>query len=163
MTNFAVWPLLFTVPGARPRRQTGWSGSAFNTAAGKFAVVKAVLGFANRSVEDAGLNFGGVAYMVVGVEPSAAAGIPAIDHADLAPGIKTYAATPRFTPRTIPFASVEVLVVVVEPPELGDSPHTLHKPYDKYHAGIVWQAIVDSDIFRAESAAGHAVCLRLEL
>lgn len=87
-------------------------------------------GFANRSVEDARLNFGGVAYMVVGVEPSAAAGIPAIDHADLAPGIKTYAATPRFTPPTIRFASVEVLVVVVEPPELGDSAHTLQKQYD---------------------------------
>ena len=76
--------------------------------------------------------------MVVGVEPGAAAGIPAIDYANLTPGIKTYASTPRFTPRTIQFEGVEVLVVLVEAPESGDPQHTLHKQYDKFHAGIVF-------------------------
>ncbi|SIN36533.1 Uncharacterised protein [Mycobacteroides abscessus subsp. abscessus] len=135
--------LAAAIHGSRPEAQeTSWlewkSSLDLSTKEGKFTVAKAVLGFANRSVEDARLNCGGVAYMVVGVEPGAAAGIPAIDHADLTPGIKTYAATPRFTPRTIRFEGVEVLVVVVEPPEPGDSQHTLQKQYDKFHAGIVF-------------------------
>ncbi|WP_237570815.1 hypothetical protein [Mycolicibacterium lacusdiani] len=142
-TDDELGRLVAAIHGSRPEvQETNWlewkSSLDLNTAAGKFAVAKAALGFANRSVEDARLNCGGVAYMVVGVEPGAAAGIPAIDHADLTPGIKTYAVTPRFTPRTIRFEGVEVLVVVVEPPEVGDPQHTLQKQYDKYHAGIVF-------------------------
>lgn len=142
-TDDELLRLVAAIHGSRPEAQeTSWlewkSSLDLSTKEGKFTVAKAVLGFANRSVEDARLNCGGVAYMVVGVEPGAAAGIPAIDHADLTPGIKTYAATPRFTPRTIRFEGVEVLVVVVEPPEPGDSQHTLQKQYDKFHAGTVF-------------------------
>lgn len=142
-TDDELLQLVAAIHGSRPEAQeTSWlewkSSLDLNTAAGKFTVAKAVLGFANRSVEDARLNCGGVAYIVVGVEPGVAAGIPAIDHADLTPGIKTYAATPRFTPRTIRFDGVEVLVVVVEPPEPGDPQHTLQKQYDKFHAGVVF-------------------------
>ncbi|MGV0740628.1 hypothetical protein ABQF35_30300 [Mycobacterium syngnathidarum] len=142
-TDDELLRLVAAIHGSRPAAQeTSWlewkSSLDLNTAAGKFTVAKAVLGFANRTVEDARLNCGGVAYMVVGVEPGAAAGIPAIDHADLTPGIKTYAETPRFTPRTIRYSGVEVLVVVVEPPEPGDPQHTLQKQYDKFHAGIVF-------------------------
>lgn len=142
-TDDELLRLVAAIHGSRPEAQeTGWlewkSSLDLSTKEGKFTVAKAVLGFANRSVEDARLNCGGVAYMVVGVEPGAAAGIPAIDHANLTPGIKTYAATPRFTPRTIRFEGVEVLVVVVEPPEPGDPQHTLQKQYDKFHAGIVF-------------------------
>lgn len=142
-TDDELLRLVAAIHGSRPEAQeTSWlewkSSLDLSTKEGKFTVAKAVLGFANRSVEDARLNCGGVAYMVVGVEPGAAAGIPAIDHADLTPGIKTYAATPRFTPRTIRFKGVEVLVVVVEPPEPGDPQHTLQKQYDRFHAGIVF-------------------------
>ncbi|MCM3898072.1 GPI anchored serine-threonine rich family protein [Gordonia sputi] len=142
-TDDELLRLVAAIHGSRLEAQeTNWlewkSSLDLNAAAGKFAVAKAVLGFANRSVEDARLNCGGVAYLVVGVEPGTVAGIPAIDHADLTPGIKTYAATPRFTPRTIRFSGVEVLVVVVEPPEPGDSTHTLQKQYDKFHAGLVF-------------------------
>lgn len=142
-TDDELGRLVAAIHGSRPEAQeTNWlewkSTLDLSTAAGKFTVAKAVLGFANRSVEDARLNCSGVAYMVVGVEPGAAAGIPAIDHADLTPGIKTYAATPRFTPRTIRFERVEVLVVVIEAPEPGDPQHTLQKQYDKFHAGTVF-------------------------
>jgi hypothetical protein len=142
-TDDELLRLVAAIHDSRPEAQeTNWlewkSTLDLSTAAGKFAVAKAVLGFANRSVEDARLHCGGVAYMVVGVEPGAAAGIPAIDHANLTPGIKTYASTARFTPRTIRFEDVEVLVVVVEAPEPGDPQHTLQKQYDKFHAGIVF-------------------------
>lgn len=142
-TDDELLRLVTAIHGSRPEvQETNWlewkSSLDLNTPAGKFAVAKAVLGFANRSVDDARLNCGGVAYMVVGVEPGAVVGIPAIDHADLTPGIKTYAETPRFTPRTIQFSGVEVLVVVVEPPEPGNPLHTLQKQYDKFHAGMVF-------------------------
>lgn len=142
-TDDELLRLVAAIHGSRPEAQeTNWlewkSTLDLSVTAGKFAVAKAVLGFANRSVDDARPHCGGVAYMVVGVEPGAAAGIPAIDHADLTPGIKTYASTPRFTPRTIRFEGVEVLVVVVEAPEPGDLQHALQKQYDKFHAGIVF-------------------------
>jgi len=142
-TDDELLRLVAAIHGSRAvAQETNWlewkSTLDLSTAAGKFAVAKAVLGFANRSVDDARLHCGGVAYMVVGVEPGTAAGIPAIDHADLTPGIKTYASTPRFTPRTVRFSGVEVLVVVIEPPEPGDPQHTLQKQYDKFHAGTVF-------------------------
>ena len=50
---------------------------------GRFTVAKAILGFANRAVDQAQLAFEGVAYLVVGVEPGAAAGVINVDHATL--------------------------------------------------------------------------------
>lgn len=142
-TDDELLRLVAAIYGSRPEGQeTSWlewkSSLDLTKAPGKFAVAKAILGFANRSVDDARLTTGGVAYMVVGVEPGVASGVAAIDHADLTPGIKIYASTPRFTPRTLRFAGVEVLVVVVEPPESGDPIHTLQKQYDKFEAGVIF-------------------------
>lgn len=142
-TDDELLQLVAAIHGSRAEAQeTNWlewkSGLDLTKAPGKFAVAKAVLGFANRSVDDARVTTGGVAYMVVGVEPGAASGIAAVDHANLTPGIKTYASTPRFTPRTVRFGGVEVLVVMVEPPEPGDLIHSLQKQYDKFDAGVVF-------------------------
>lgn len=142
-TDDELLRLIAAIYGSRPEAQeTNWlewkSSLDLTKAPGRFAVAKAILGFANRSVDDARRTAGGVAYMVVGVEPGAAPGVAAIDHADLTPGIKIYASTPRFTPRSLRFAGVEVLVVVVEPPEPGDPIHTLQRQYDKFDAGAVF-------------------------
>lgn len=142
-TDDELLHLVMAIYGSRPEAQeTNWlewkSSLDLTKAPGRFAVAKAILGFANRSVDDALLTTGGVAYMVVGVEPRAAPGVVAIDHADLTPGIKIYASTPRFTPRSLQFAGVEVLVVVVEPPQPGDAIHTLQRQYDKFDAGAVF-------------------------
>lgn len=79
-TDDELLRLVAAIHGSRLEAQeTNWlewkSSLDLNAAAGKFAVAKAVLGFANRSVEDARLNCGGVAYLVVGVEPGTVAGI----------------------------------------------------------------------------------------
>ncbi|OBF99017.1 hypothetical protein A5772_13660 [Mycolicibacter sinensis] len=142
-TDDELLRLIAAIHGSRPEvQETSWlewkSSLDLTKAAGRFTVAKAVLGFANRSVDDAQLTTGGVAYMVVGVEPGAAPGVAAIDHADLTPWIKIYASTPRFTPRTLRYAGVEVLVIVVEPPEAGDPLHTLRKQYDKFDAGVIF-------------------------
>jgi hypothetical protein len=100
-------------------QETNWldwkSSLDLGTPEGRFAVAKAILGFANRSVEQVHLKCVGVAYMVVGVEPGAALGVTPVDHASLAQRIKTYADGPRWTPHSVPFSGVEVLVIVVEP------------------------------------------------
>lgn len=123
-------------------QETNWlewkSRLDLTKAAGKFAVAKAILGFANRSVEQAQLAGEGVAYMVVGVEPGAAAGVGTFDHADLGQGIKTYANGTRWTPFYISFSGITVLVVVVEPPRPGDPIHTLRKAYDRYDKGTIF-------------------------
>lgn len=142
-TDDELLHLIAAIHGSRPDAQeTSWlewkSSLDLTKSHGRFAVAKAILGFANRSVDDARLTTGGAAYMVVGVEPGTAPGVAAIDHADLTPGIKTYASTPRFTPRTLRFSGVEVLVVVIEPPELGDPIHPLQKQFDKFDAGVVF-------------------------
>lgn len=142
-TDNELLGLIAAIHGSRAEvQETSWlewkSSLDLTKAAGRFAVAKAVLGFANRSVDDSRLTTGGVAYVVVGVEPGAAPGVAAMDHADLTSGIKVYASTPRFMPRTLPYAGVEVLVVVVEPPEPGDPLHTLRKQYEKFDAGVIF-------------------------
>lgn len=139
--------LVAAIHGSRPETQeTNWlewkSSLDLNTAAGKFAVAKAVLGFANRPVEQAQLACEGVAYMAVGVQPEIAAGVAVVDHAALSQGIKTYTTGTRWTPFFIPFEGVSVLVVVVEAPRHGDRIHTLQKTYSNgkksYDKGTVF-------------------------
>ncbi len=105
------------------------------TAEGRFAVGKAILGFANRAVDQARLNCAGLAYMVVGVKPGAATGVKTVDHAALVHRIKTYVAGPRWTPNYVSFLNVEVLVIVIEPPRAGDPIHTLQKGFSNDKAG----------------------------
>ena len=123
-------------------QETNWlewkNGVDLTTAEGKFAVAKAILGFANRSVQQAQLACEGVAYIVVGAAPGAAAGVGTIDHADLGQGINAYARGTRWTPFYIPFYGVTVLVVVVEPPRPGDPIHPLRKANDRFGRGTIF-------------------------
>lgn len=117
-------------PGTQETNWLEWKSQLdLGTLAGRFAIAKAILGFANRSAEQAQLKCAGVAYMVVGVEPGAAAGVTPVDHAVLSHKIKTYADGPRANPYYVPFSGVEVLVVVIEPPRAGDPMHTLQKEF----------------------------------
>lgn len=124
--------------GTQEKNWLEWkNGLDLTKAAGKFAVAKAILGFANRSVDQARSACEGIAYMVVGVEPGAAAGVGVVDHADLGQAIKTYVNGTRWTPFYIPYEGVTVLVIVIEAPRPGDPIHTLQKTYNdgaKYNA-----------------------------
>ncbi|MCU1698972.1 MAG: hypothetical protein JWR34_5035 [Mycobacterium sp.] len=127
-------------------QETDWlewkSSLDLGTPEGRFAVGKAILGFANRSVEQAHLKCAGVAYMVVGIEPGTAPGVTPVDHATLGQRIKTYTDGPRWTPHYVPFSGVEVLVIVVEPPRAGDPIHTLQKEFSndktRHKAGAIF-------------------------
>lgn len=115
-------------------QETNWlewkSSLDLSKPAGRFAVAKAILGFANRAVGQAHLACDGVAYMVVGVEPGTAAGVEPMDHAHLSHALKPYVTTARWTPHYVPYEGVTVLVVVVEAPRAGDPIHTLQKTYN---------------------------------
>lgn len=105
---------------------------------GKMHIAKALLGFANRSVDQAQLACEGVAYMVVGVSPGACGGVTPIDHANLDQAIKSYVATVRWTPRYVAFRGLTVLVAVVEAPRPGDRIHTLRKEFGNHGRGKIF-------------------------
>jgi hypothetical protein len=131
---------------SRDAQETNWlewkSSLDLSTPAGRFAVAKAILGFANRSPDQALLACEGTAYMVVGVEPGGADGVPNFDHASLGQKIKTYADGPRWAPHYVGFAGVTVLVIVVEAPRAGDPIHALQKEYSSgnstFKAGTIF-------------------------
>lgn len=142
-TDDELYSLIEAVHGSpADAQETNWlewkSGLELTSAAGKFAMTKAILGFSNRSVEQAQLACEGVAYMLVGVQPLTAAGIEVIDHADLGQGIGSYTNGTRWRPFYIPFAGVTVLVIVVEPPRPGDPIHTLRKAYERFYKGTIF-------------------------
>jgi hypothetical protein len=125
-------------------QETNWvewkSALDLATPEGRFAVAKAILGFANRSVAQSQLAMEGVAYMIVGVEPGTATGVAMFDNATLGQRIKTYADGPRWTPHRIEFSGVDVLVIVIEPPRSGDPMHSLQKAYTGNTKGTGHQA-----------------------
>ncbi|QLL10298.1 hypothetical protein H0P51_17260 [Mycobacterium vicinigordonae] len=127
-------------------QETNWlewkSALNLSVAEGRFSVAKAILGFANRSVSEAQRSCEGVAYMVVGVEPGNAPGVPTFDHATLGQRVKTYADGPRWMAHYVELADVTVLVIVVEAPRAGDHIHTLQKEFSndrtRHQAGTVF-------------------------
>lgn len=130
-------------PTAQETNWLEWKSTLdLSTPEGRFTVAKAILGFANRSVEQAQLKCAGVAYMIVGVEPGSTPGVNPVDHAILTQRIATYVDSPRWTPQYIPFSNVQVLVVMVEPPRVGDTIHTLEKEFSnnktRHRAGTIF-------------------------
>jgi hypothetical protein len=116
-----------------------WKGPlAIDRAEGQFAIAKAILGFANREPSHASAVCEGTAYMVVGASPRATPGVVAIDHADLAHGIRKYANGPQWSAHNVNHQGVTVLVIVVDAPRSGDPIHVLAKQYANFNEGTVF-------------------------
>lgn len=96
---------------------------------GCFHVARAILGFANRMPDAAAMEFNGLGYILVGVEPGNVAGITSIDNARLYSQIVPYVGEdgPRWTAVEVPYDDNVVLVVTVEAPRPGDPIHVLCK------------------------------------
>ncbi|WP_214609049.1 helix-turn-helix domain-containing protein, partial [Rhodococcus qingshengii] len=105
-----------------------------------FAISKAILGFANRTVNDAYMASEGTAYLIVGAEHDGGLlGVTPIDSALLGQKLRTYiGGAVRGTPTFVEIDGKSVLVVTVDAPRPGDSMHTLHKDYDKFPAGTIF-------------------------
>jgi hypothetical protein len=119
-----------------------WKCSDPSTTDGLTAVARTILGFSNRAVAVAQLACDGLAYMIVGVEPQSAPGVPVTDLAKLSQKLKSYVSGPRWTPYYVDYSGVTVLVIVVEAPRPGDRIFCLLKEFTKgatsYKRGTVF-------------------------
>ncbi|MFG2091599.1 pentapeptide repeat-containing protein [Spirillospora sp. NPDC048824] len=91
-------------------------------------LVKAILGFANRDPYLAMRRAGGFAYLLIGVEPENVRGVTTVDHNVLEQSLGPYVGPQvRWTPEYIRINGKNILVIVVDPPQLGDPIHYLRK------------------------------------
>jgi hypothetical protein len=87
-----------------------------------FRVAKQILGFGNRMPADAARTFGGYAYLLIGVEPGAVAGVEIPDPATLNNAVRRYVAEnrPSWEAEAIHVDDSDVFVIEVAPPQDGD-------------------------------------------
>ena len=97
---------------------------------GQAVIAKNVMGFANRDPAIARRQVGGCGYLVIGVVPGEVCGVRPVDYAVLGPGVTRFVGPEvRWTPEFVDYANQKVLVVTVEPPEIGDPIRTVLKAH----------------------------------
>lgn len=126
--------LVQAVIGAQPENETHWlewkRTLRLDSAEGRFAIARQILGFANRHPDRAARFTGGYAYVVFGAEPGTAPGVDCIDVADLDPGLRRYLGDdgPLWSADYITTDSgTSVLLITVDPPRWGDRIFTLRR------------------------------------
>ena len=89
---------------------------------GQFAVSRAIIGMANRTVALASTRFEGCSYVIVGAEAGAAGGVAPIDQAPLNQGLSRYLgqASPTFQAQSVDVDGRPVMVFTIEAPRDGD-------------------------------------------
>ncbi|WP_167047552.1 RNA-binding domain-containing protein [Salinibacterium sp. ZJ454] len=109
-----------------------------------FAIARAILGMANRSIPAAQMAFEGVGYLLIGVEPSALLGQHVPDSAELVNAIRRFTGhgRPLWDPRTVSVDDKTVLVITVEPPRAGDRIALLHKSHQPRKGQLVPEGTV---------------------
>lgn len=135
-------------------RSIEWKSSLdLTTPHGCFHIARAILGFANRMPDVANAEFGGIGYILVGVEPGTVHGIDAVDNADLEPRIARYLGDggPRWTPTELSVDNKTVLVVTVEAPREGDPIHILRKEVSP--GGDIKNGVPEGTVFTRRLAA----------
>jgi hypothetical protein len=107
---------------------------------GHFSIARCILGMANRQVDNAATSFGGCGYLVVGAEPGGVTGVDIPDSESLEDWIERYTGDggPRWSPHSVRIEDKTVLVVIVEPPKLGDPIFTLAKDFDSSKSGAIF-------------------------
>ena len=97
---------------------------------GHAVIAKNVVGFANRHPAVAERQVGGCAYLVIGAEPGEVHGVSPVDNAVLDPGVTRFVGREvRWTPKLVEYGNKDILVVTVEPPELGDPIRSILKAH----------------------------------
>ncbi len=82
---------------------------------------KQLIGFANREVSRAGRTYGGHAYLLLGVEPGQAPGVPTWDAADIQRWLERYVEPElRYQPHYVQLGKDSILVLDVDAPAAGD-------------------------------------------
>jgi len=115
------------------------SGLDLAAAAGQGHVAKTVLGLANRQPAAAAQHVGGYGYLLVGVEPGAITGVTPVDPEVLVGQLRAAVGDAvRWNPEYVTVDGIQVLVVIVEPPQLGDPIHCLRKQLDRHQPGMIF-------------------------
>ncbi|MDQ3573319.1 MAG: hypothetical protein M3404_00080 [Actinomycetota bacterium] len=151
--------LVKAVLAASPEDETDWlewkSTLDLSATSGLFAVSKAIIGFANRSPQDAHRVAEGHAYLVVGAEPGQLPGVSPIESHVLEARLARYLGQdgPRWTSQNVPIESMNVVVVDVHPPRQGERMYWLERTYqDPAGAG----ADSGTVFVRRQSSTEHA-------
>ena len=140
-------------------------------------VAKSVIAFANRDPDEAGRTLGGVALLILGVEPQNLRGIQPIDNADLEAGLAPYLGGgdgPRWQPHWVRVDDKTVLIIEIHSPSWGDEIYCLHKDFDRLRAGTIFvrklarsDRATPQDIRRLTArrmrGATHGASVRVEL
>ncbi|WP_434317420.1 AlbA family DNA-binding domain-containing protein [Leifsonia sp. P73] len=143
-THAQLVDLIQAVVSAAPEdesRAVEWKSgySDLGSSEASFALARAILGMANRSVSVSAATFEGVGYVVVGAEPGGIEGQAIPDSAELLHAIRRYTGHgwPLWDPRSVDVEGVSVLVITVEPPRDGDRIALLQKGYQPSRGPLV--------------------------
>jgi hypothetical protein len=138
--------LVSAVESASAGDEADWiewkSDISLTTPRGRGLAARQILGLANRDPSRARARAGGYGYLVIGAGPGAVPGIPSVDSAELDQWLELFlgADGPQWAPQWVTYGSVEVLVIIVQPPKPGDPIHTLKRPFSKDDKGGEWLA-----------------------
>ena len=136
--------LVQAIRSATSEDETDWlewkSTLNFTDTKHKTSIAKIIIGMANRMPEIAERNCEGFSYIVIGAEPGATRGIKRIDPAQVLDALLPYLGTdgPRWSHHYVQVDGCDVLIIIVDPPKLGDKIHTLRKSFDSAYEGSVF-------------------------
>jgi hypothetical protein len=109
------------------------------TATADELIARAVLGFTNRMPEVAQNWAEGHAYLLIGVQPGEVRGIRSSDPEKIHSRIRPYVGGHiSWRPEYAAVDGQQVLVVIVDPPRLGDPIHTLQKGVQNRQPGVIF-------------------------
>lgn len=108
----------------------------------KEKIAKFILGAANRMPDVAATAFEGYGVMIIGVAQGAITGIPAVEMMEISKVIQKYvgAAGPRWDIVWVPVegSTNQVLVIIVDPPKLGQAPFPCRSSGDSLTDGRIY-------------------------
>lgn len=108
----------------------------------KEKIAKFILGAANRMPDVAAAAFEGYGVMIIGVAQGAITGIPAVEMMEISKVIQRYvgAAGPRWDIVWVPVegSANQVLVIIVDPPKLGQAPFPCRASGDSLTDGRIY-------------------------
>lgn len=144
-TGVVGWQrLLNAIEGANPADESEWiefkANVDFSTREHRPVVAKAIVAFANRDPERARQWLDGRALVVIGLEPGNVVGTPVHDPANLHNFLDPLLAPPGpgWDFLYVPYKRREVLVIVVDPPCVGDPIHCIGSNANKVQDGDVY-------------------------
>ncbi|HEV2810238.1 MAG TPA: hypothetical protein VGV93_07580 [Acidimicrobiales bacterium] len=137
--------LVRAVLAAHPSEEASWiewkSHINLTSKDGCMKVASAILGLANRPVDEAARTCAGFGYLVVGAEPDKLTGVVVPDPAGWVTKVEQYLkgdTAPTWAHTTIPIDGRNVLVITVDPPQHGDLIWTVRKELSGVMSGTVF-------------------------